>query len=81
MVLEIKWAETNRAVEEQEIKGVETDRGGRRTRYQAESVPELEEIRNLIEEVVDFARQINLEVDSDDVQELLDSHNQKLTSS
>ncbi|GFT92780.1 uncharacterized protein TNCV_739671 [Trichonephila clavipes] len=36
-------------------------------------------IGNVIEEVVDLARQINLEVDSDDIQELLDSHNQKLT--
>ncbi|GFX85281.1 hypothetical protein TNCV_2675561 [Trichonephila clavipes] len=33
----------------------------------------------VIEEVVDLARQISLEVDSDEVQELLDSHNQKLT--
>lgn len=33
----------------------------------------------MIQEVVDFARQINLEEDSDDVQELLDSHNQELT--
>ncbi|GFU72954.1 transposable element Tcb2 transposase [Trichonephila clavipes] len=33
-----------------------------------------------IEEVVDFARQINLEVDSDNVQELLDSHSQELTT-
>ncbi|GFX93668.1 hypothetical protein TNCV_1588451 [Trichonephila clavipes] len=32
-----------------------------------------------IEEVVDLARQINSEVDSDDVQELLDSHYQELT--
>ncbi|GFX96098.1 hypothetical protein TNCV_2289881 [Trichonephila clavipes] len=32
------------------------------------------EIRNGFEEVVDLARQINLEVDSDDVQKLLDSH-------
>ncbi|GFX93768.1 hypothetical protein TNCV_1589441 [Trichonephila clavipes] len=43
-----------------------------------ESVPEPDEISNVIEEVVDLARQINLEVDSDDVQELLDSHNQEL---
>ncbi|XP_023232690.1 tigger transposable element-derived protein 1-like [Centruroides sculpturatus] len=45
----------------------------------AESVPEPDEIGNVIEEVVDLARQINLEVDSDDVRELLDSHNQELT--
>ncbi|GFU83485.1 hypothetical protein TNCV_2142431 [Trichonephila clavipes] len=36
-------------------------------------------IGNVIEEVVDLSRQINLEVDSDDVQELLNSHNQELT--
>ncbi|GFV96880.1 hypothetical protein TNCV_4350931 [Trichonephila clavipes] len=36
-------------------------------------------IVHVIEEVVDLARQINLEVDSDDVQELLDSHNPGLT--
>ncbi|GFX68528.1 hypothetical protein TNCV_2432351 [Trichonephila clavipes] len=46
---------------------------------QAESVPEPDEISNLTEEVVDIARQINLEVDIDDVQELLDSHYQELT--
>ncbi|XP_023218164.1 uncharacterized protein LOC111620476 [Centruroides sculpturatus] len=40
---------------------------------------EPDEIGDVIEEVVDLARQINLEVDSDDVQELLDSHNQELT--
>ncbi|GFT38846.1 hypothetical protein TNCV_1585431 [Trichonephila clavipes] len=34
---------------------------------------------HLIEEVVDFARQINLEVDSEDFQELPDSHHQELT--
>ncbi|GFT09700.1 hypothetical protein TNCV_4948431 [Trichonephila clavipes] len=33
----------------------------------------------MIEEAADFARQINLRVDIDDVQELLDSHNQDLT--
>ncbi|GFU57379.1 uncharacterized protein TNCV_3635581 [Trichonephila clavipes] len=36
--------------------------------------------KNVIEEVVDLARQINLEVDRDDVQELLDSHNHELTT-
>ncbi|GFX98355.1 hypothetical protein TNCV_4001241 [Trichonephila clavipes] len=35
-------------------------------------------ICNVIEEVVDLPKQINLEVDSDDVQELLDSYNYKL---
>ncbi|GFW41864.1 hypothetical protein TNCV_5731 [Trichonephila clavipes] len=39
---------------------------------------ETDEIGNVIEEVVDLARQINLGVDSDDVQELLNSHNQEL---
>ncbi|GFW44459.1 hypothetical protein TNCV_1748881 [Trichonephila clavipes] len=34
-----------------------------------------EEIDNVIEEVVDISRQIHLEVDNDDVQELLDFHN------
>ncbi|GFW51824.1 hypothetical protein TNCV_1187561 [Trichonephila clavipes] len=37
------------------------------------SVPKPDEIDNLIKEVVDLAREINLEVDSDHVQELLDS--------
>ncbi|GFX15319.1 hypothetical protein TNCV_3302481 [Trichonephila clavipes] len=37
-----------------------------------------DEIGNLTEEV-DLARQINPDVDSDDVQELLDSHNQEPT--
>ncbi|GFV30653.1 hypothetical protein TNCV_1777061 [Trichonephila clavipes] len=38
-----------------------------------------ENIGNVMKEVVDHARQINLELDSDDVQELLDSHYQELT--
>ncbi|GFW39355.1 hypothetical protein TNCV_1833381 [Trichonephila clavipes] len=37
------------------------------------------EIGNGNEEVVNLARQINLEVDSGDILELLDSHNQELT--
>ncbi|GFU37248.1 hypothetical protein TNCV_4272481 [Trichonephila clavipes] len=37
---------------------------------QAESVPEPDKIDNVVEDVVDLATQINLEVDSDDVQEL-----------
>ncbi|GFS62500.1 hypothetical protein TNCV_1262821 [Trichonephila clavipes] len=41
----------------------------------AESVPEADGIGHLIEEVADLARQINSQVDGDDVQELLDSHN------
>ncbi|GFV78579.1 hypothetical protein TNCV_1888851 [Trichonephila clavipes] len=44
----------------------------------AESLPDLDEIDNVIQEV-DFVRQINLEVHIDDVQELLDSHNHELT--
>ncbi|GFW06636.1 hypothetical protein TNCV_2189691 [Trichonephila clavipes] len=46
---------------------------------QAESKPEPGEIGKVIEEVVDLSRRINLEVDSDNVQKLLDSHNQELT--
>ncbi|GFT87221.1 hypothetical protein TNCV_3543851 [Trichonephila clavipes] len=46
---------------------------------QAESVPEPDEIGNLIEEVTNLARQINLEEDSDAVQELMDSHSQEQT--
>ncbi|PRD28948.1 UNVERIFIED_CONTAM: Synaptobrevin-like protein YKT6 [Trichonephila clavipes] len=42
---------------------------------QVKSKPEPDEIGNVIEYVVDLARQINLEADSDEVQELLDSHN------
>ncbi|GFX29218.1 hypothetical protein TNCV_3217521 [Trichonephila clavipes] len=38
-----------------------------------------DEIGNLIEEVVDLARQINSDVESDDVQEVLDSPNPGLT--
>ncbi|GFV15487.1 alpha-2 adrenergic receptor [Trichonephila clavipes] len=37
-----------------------------------------DKIVNVIEEAVDLARQINLGMDNDDVQELLDSHNQEL---
>ncbi|GFV86041.1 hypothetical protein TNCV_670381 [Trichonephila clavipes] len=46
---------------------------------QAESLPEPIGIGNLIKEVADVAMQINSEVDNDDVQKLLDSHNQELT--
>ncbi|GFX69077.1 hypothetical protein TNCV_4945771 [Trichonephila clavipes] len=45
----------------------------------AELLPDPDEIGNLNEEVVDITRQINSEVESDDVQELLDSRNQELT--
>ncbi|GFY36036.1 hypothetical protein TNCV_4844081 [Trichonephila clavipes] len=44
-----------------------------------ESALEPGKIGNVIKEVVDNSRQINLEVDSDDVQELLDSHKQEMT--
>ncbi|GFW37395.1 hypothetical protein TNCV_860021 [Trichonephila clavipes] len=44
-----------------------------------ETVPEPDEIGNLIKEVVKLAKQINLEMVSDDVQELMDSHNQDST--
>ncbi|GFX30090.1 hypothetical protein TNCV_2618011 [Trichonephila clavipes] len=44
----------------------------------AESVPEPDENVNLIEEVINIYRQINLEMNSDDVQELLDSHSLEL---
>ncbi|GFT84524.1 hypothetical protein TNCV_3380321 [Trichonephila clavipes] len=44
----------------------------------AVSTPEPDENGNLIEEVVDISKKINLEADSDDVQELLDFHNQGL---
>ncbi|GFV27229.1 hypothetical protein TNCV_3459241 [Trichonephila clavipes] len=43
-----------------------------------ESLPEPDENRNLIDEVVDLAKQTNLEVDSDDSQKLLDFHYQGL---
>lgn len=38
-----------------------------------------EQIDNVIETVVDIAKQLNLQVDCDDVQELLDSHNKGVT--
>ncbi|GFW42833.1 hypothetical protein TNCV_1212401 [Trichonephila clavipes] len=43
-----------------------------------ESVSETDEIGNVFEGVVDLARKINLEEDSDDVQELLNSHKHEL---
>ncbi|GFW10949.1 uncharacterized protein TNCV_4459241 [Trichonephila clavipes] len=46
--------------------------------HDAETVPEPDEVDNEIE-VVDLARQINLEVDSDYVQQLLDPHIQEQT--
>lgn len=49
------------------------------TETQGESVSHPEQIDSIIEEVVNIAQQLNLEVDHDDVQELLDSHNQELT--
>lgn len=49
------------------------------TETQGESVSDPEQIDRIIEEVVDIAKQLNLEVDNDGVHELLDSHNQELT--
>ncbi|GFW12494.1 hypothetical protein TNCV_817471 [Trichonephila clavipes] len=49
------------------------------TETQAKSVPEPDEISNLIEEVVTLSSQINLQEDSDDVQKLPDFHNQELS--
>lgn len=49
------------------------------TETQGESVSDPEQIDRVIEEVVDIAKQLNLEVDNDGVHELLDSHNQELT--
>ncbi|GFV39020.1 hypothetical protein TNCV_965861 [Trichonephila clavipes] len=49
------------------------------TETQVESVPEPNEIDKVIEEVVDPTRQINLEMDGDDVQQLMGFHNQELT--
>ncbi|GFV83955.1 hypothetical protein TNCV_1479571 [Trichonephila clavipes] len=47
---------------------------------QAESLPDPDEIGNLIEAVVDFVRQINSEVDCNDVNELRGLNNQELTN-
>ncbi|GFX73571.1 hypothetical protein TNCV_2342761 [Trichonephila clavipes] len=52
---------------------------GNDSKMMGESMPEPDEIDNVIEDIVDLVRQINLEVDRDDVQELLDSHSQELT--
>ncbi|GFT71247.1 hypothetical protein TNCV_3002361 [Trichonephila clavipes] len=46
------------------------------TETRVELVAESDEMGNLIEEAVDLNRQINLEVDRDDVHERLNSHNQ-----
>ncbi|GFT73438.1 hypothetical protein TNCV_4020871 [Trichonephila clavipes] len=46
---------------------------------EAESVPGPNDIGHVIGEFVHLAKQIYLKVDSGDVQELLDFHNQKLT--
>ncbi|GFV78139.1 tigger transposable element-derived protein 1 [Trichonephila clavipes] len=42
-------------------------------------IGKISEIDNVIEEVIQLAIQINLEVDSDDIQKLWDSHNHELT--
>ncbi|GFV33465.1 hypothetical protein TNCV_2412231 [Trichonephila clavipes] len=49
------------------------------TKIQSESVLDPDEIDSVIEVVVYLAKQINLQVDSDDFQELLICHNQRLT--
>ena len=46
---------------------------------QEETISDPEQIPIIIEELIYIAKQLNLEVDNDDVQELLDSHNQELT--
>ncbi|GFW20138.1 hypothetical protein TNCV_2320791 [Trichonephila clavipes] len=51
---------------------------GHEDNLETESWLEPDEIGNEIEEVVNLARQIIIEVDNDDDQELLDSHNQVL---
>ncbi|GFU19325.1 uncharacterized protein TNCV_3032471 [Trichonephila clavipes] len=43
-----------------------------------QSVPGPDEIGNVVEKVVDLIRHINLEVDSDEIKELLVSHNSEL---
>ncbi|XP_023220465.1 tigger transposable element-derived protein 1-like [Centruroides sculpturatus] len=72
------WKQFN-VLDAERIIGQSWNEVSQKTLNEAESVPEPDEIGNVIEEVVDLARQINLEVDSDDLQELLDSHNQELT--
>ncbi|GFW92494.1 hypothetical protein TNCV_518111 [Trichonephila clavipes] len=52
---------------------------GGRKKIQVESVTEPDEIGNVIEEIINLARQINLEADSNDVKELLNSHNHELS--
>ncbi|GFX54242.1 hypothetical protein TNCV_3823411 [Trichonephila clavipes] len=48
--------------------------------YPARKIPcKIGEIGNMIEEVVDLARQINLKVYSEDAQELMHFHSKKLT--
>lgn len=49
------------------------------TDTQEELASDSEQIESIIKEVVNIAEQLNLEVNYDDVQELLDSHNQELT--
>ncbi|GFT58108.1 hypothetical protein TNCV_722841 [Trichonephila clavipes] len=47
--------------------------------FQISSIRPSNEIGNMIEEAVDLGRKINLEVNSNDDQKVLDSHNQELT--
>lgn len=46
---------------------------------ETETTPETDHVAHVIEEVVNLARQLDLEVNGDDVNELLDSHSQELT--
>ncbi|GFV19113.1 hypothetical protein TNCV_3223311 [Trichonephila clavipes] len=49
-----------------------------RLKFEKKIVGKIDDIGNVFVETVDLGRQINLEVDSDSVQERLDSHNQNL---
>lgn len=49
------------------------------TENQGESTSDSEQIDQVIQKVINIASQLNLEVDSHDVQEPLDSHNHELT--
>ncbi|GFV06830.1 hypothetical protein TNCV_2331841 [Trichonephila clavipes] len=47
--------------------------------WKRKSLPQPDDIGYVIEGILHFARQINLEMDRDDTEELLDSQNQELT--
>ncbi|GFX39135.1 hypothetical protein TNCV_359491 [Trichonephila clavipes] len=74
--LNLGGAQPNRTVTSMVLKAMTNDRrttSPLATMNFVESVPKPDETNNVIEEVVHLARQISLEVNSDDVQELLDS--------